>query len=131
MARRFLQILLMISVLCSATAQTLACIPMMQYGDHSCCRLIPAKKISKKIRPSSPSRKKPVQTSHCCGGSATKQLPTPAENSNCKRDEIDVFAIGTGIVIPLGSKETVPSSKLQAPPGNSPPQFILHHSLLI
>jgi hypothetical protein len=131
MARRFVQILLIVSVLCGSAAQVLACIPMMQYGDHSCCRLIVAKKTAQKMRATSPSRKAPVQTAHCCGGNATKQQPPPAENSNSIRNEIAIFANGTGIIIPLKSKETVPPSKLQAPPGNSPPQFILHHSLLI
>jgi hypothetical protein len=132
MARRFIQILLVISVLFSAAVQTVACIPMMQYGDHSCCRLVTTKKTSQKMRAASSPRKQPVQSSHCCGDNATKLQQPPVKNRYSKQDDPGIFANGTDVIInPLKRRGAAPSSRSQAPPDCSPPHFILYHALLI
>jgi hypothetical protein len=132
MARRFIQIILVISVLCSAAAQTLACIPMMQYGDHSCCRSVSAKKISQKMRAASSPHKQPVESSQCCKGAASKSQQPPVENRNSRQDGPAIFADATDLLVtPLKRSEAVHSLRSHAPPDYSPPHFILYHALLI
>jgi hypothetical protein len=132
MARRFIQILLVISVLFSAAAQTVACIPMMQYGDHSCCRLVTTKKTTQKMRDASSPRKQPAQSSHCCGDNSAKLQQPPVKNRHSKQDDPAIFANGTDVIIhPLKRREGALSLRSHAPPDYSPPHFILYHALLI
>jgi hypothetical protein len=131
MGRRFIQILLLVSLLGTAAAQTFACVAMMQSDGHACCRAIFTKKAKQKMRAAPTQQKEPAQSSHCCGANTSRSQQPTIDNRDFKQDK---FALSNtdevATIIPV-RKLSVTPSRLPAPSGYSPPHFILHHSLLI
>jgi hypothetical protein len=131
MATRLIQILLVVSIICGASAQALACVPMMQSGDHACCRIIMVKKATSKLRAAQSSHQTPVKSSHCCNSNTPSPQQTPAEQKSSSREETAVLANNAGNIT-ISVKKVVPFPvKSLAPPGYSPPHFILYRSMLI
>jgi hypothetical protein len=131
MARHGIQILLVVALVFGAASQTLACISMMQAGNHACCRMVSTKKTAQKMRAAPSSNQKPAQSPDCCGLNSSRPQQAPHKNSDLKRVEPTMFANRGGITIIPVRREANPLSRLLALPGDSPPLFILHHSLLI
>jgi hypothetical protein len=131
MARRLLQILLIVSLFCGATAQTLGCISMMQSGSHACCQLISNKKTAQKLRKAPPAPKNPATPLHCCDTSPSNSQRAPLEKREVRQDEFAIVTAKNVTEIIPEEKRVLLPSRLLAPPGYSPPSFILYHSLLI
>lgn len=131
MAKRLIQILLVVSMICGASAQAMTCVSMMQSGDHACCRMIMTKKATQKMRAAHSSHQTPVQSSHCCNRSTSSPQQPLAEQKSSSRNEAAILVNGAGsITIPVKKAVLFPV-KLFAPSGYSPPHFILYQSLLI
>jgi hypothetical protein len=131
MGRRIIQIILLVSLLGGAAAQTLACVAMMQSDGHACCRAIVTKKAKQKMCAAPTQRKEPAQSPHCCGANASRSQQPTIDNRNSKQDKFassNTDEVAT--IIPVRKLPFTPS-RLRAPSGYSPPHFILHHSLLI
>jgi hypothetical protein len=131
MGRRFLQILLMASLLSGAAAQTLACVAMMQSEGHACCRAINTKKASQKMRAAPAQQKEPIKSSNCCESNTSRSQQTPIDNRDSKQDQSALSNIDEVATISPVRKLSFTPARLRDPSGYSPPQFILHHSLLI
>jgi hypothetical protein len=131
MGRRFIQILLMVSLLGGAAAQTLACVSMMQSDGHACCRAIISKKAKQKMRAAPAQQKEPAQSSHCCGSNTSRSPQPPIDNRDSKQDKFASSNTDEVATITPVRKVSFTPARLLAPSGYSPPHFILHHSLLI
>jgi hypothetical protein len=131
MIRRLLQIILIVSLLGGAAAQTLACVAMMQSERHACCRAIHTKKASQKLRAAPAQQKEPAKSSHCCGSNTSRSPQPTIANRDSKQDK-SVLSNSDEVaaIIPVRKLSFTPL-RLRAPSGYSPPHFILHHSLLI
>jgi hypothetical protein len=131
MARRLLQLLLIVSLFCGAAAQALGCISMMQSENHACCRLISSKKTSQKLRKAPAAPKNPTTPLHCCDTSSSSSHQAPLAKRELRQDEFVIAAADEVTAIVPGEKRVSPPSRLLTPTGYSPPPFILYHSLLI
>ena len=131
MIRRGLQILLIVSLLCGTATQTLACVFLMQLGNHTCCRSSIAMNVPAKMHPAL-SHQEPEKTLPCCKTSPTNLQPTLLTRSECRKDFSSSTAIVAGTTILPLTKERVSSlRKYTASDLSPPPSFILYHSLLI
>jgi hypothetical protein len=130
MVRRGIQVLLVIALVSGTAAPTLACLSMMQAGDHSCCRTIPAGKPVQKMRAAPSSSQRPAYPPDCCVNSS-KPAQAVQKTGDFKRLEPALLSNREKVAIIQIKRETALPLKLRALPGDSPPSFILHHSLLI
>jgi hypothetical protein len=130
MARRFLQLILLASLICGTVAQALACGLILQSSGHACCRNIVGKKTSQKMRaaPESHETKKPV---NCCESNPAKPQQTPIAERSAKQEDAALANHHGGAAITLSERVALSSSRLPLPCEYSPPPFILYHSLLI
>src|ERR1051325_5695462 len=130
MAKRLVQFVLILSFAFGAAAQALACIPMAQAGDHSCCRIAMAKRAAQRMRAVPTSSGEANHASPCCANHTPRPQQSPAERRDAKQDDAIIFANGAGF-LSTPARPEAPPAKSFAPSASSPPHFILCHSLLI
>ena len=131
MTKRLIQILLVVSMMCGASAQAFSCVSMMQSGNHACCRMVVSKQAAQKMRASHSSHQTPAKSLPCCNVNTSRPQQPPAEQRSLGRNESAIIVNSTGIVATPAKKEVLSPVKLSAPSGYSPPHFILYQSLLI
>jgi hypothetical protein len=132
MKRRFVQIILLASLLAGSAAQILACGSMVE-DRHPCCRALATSKARtpshslKKVQPADSFR------GNSCG--CTSAPATPRENpvgSNTNQQPQKAAIPDNQSAVALAFRQAVARPiRLQLPDADSPPHFILYGSLLI
>ncbi len=123
MARRCLQIILLLALLNGVAAQALACGSLMQ-DSHACCQT-----LTTETRLAAQTQHSDNSLPPCCQTSAPQPLPVEVRESKPVRNElpdgvlpfvtIHYYHVRQGAIIP------------RPPDDYSPPSFLLHHALLI
>src|SRR5438128_571563 len=98
MAKRLIQILLVVSMICGASAQALSCVSMMQSGNHACCRIVVPKNATQKMRASHSSHQTPATSLPCCNVNTSRPQQPLAEQKSSSRNEYPVIVNSTGII---------------------------------
>jgi hypothetical protein len=131
MVKRILQVLVFISLVSGAAAQTMACVAMMQSDDHACCRAINIRKTKQKMRAAPAQQKEPVKSSNCCESNTSRSQQTPIDNRDSKQEKFTLSNNNEVAITTNVRSLSVNPTRLRASSRYSPPHFILHHSLLI
>jgi hypothetical protein len=131
MMRRFLQMVLMLSLLGGSAVQALACDSLVE-DSHPCCKALAT--IYKTTQ--SHLLKKTSHTSlkggSCgCAAAPTRHQHTPAGSGAVQRNGGPSVQIEAPVEALPFHHCGVPAVRLCAANYDSPPPFILHHSLLI
>jgi hypothetical protein len=131
MVKRIVQVIVIISLLSGAAAQTLACVAMMQSDGHACCRAVNIRKAKQKMRAAPAQQKEPVKSSNCCESNTSRSQQTSIDNRDSRQQKF-VPSNNQEVATTINVRSlSVNPTRLRAPSGYSPPHFILHHSLLI
>jgi hypothetical protein len=126
MARRVVQILLLLSLLTGVLAQAVTCATLMQES-HACCQT-----LTSKARLTAQTTHSAAQLPPCCQTSTPQSpQPLPVEKREFQAlKNILAETITASLPISFSHPEQA-RIKLHAPAGYSPPSFLLHHALLI
>jgi hypothetical protein len=131
MMRRFVQIVLMISLLGGSAVQSLSCVSQME-DSHPCCRALATIKATTHAHALKKTRQISLKGGSCgCAATPTKQQETPVRSGFVQPTDIASISDHESIIrTPFRSLLEQPV-RLCAPNDYSPPHFILYHSLLI
>lgn len=126
MARRLLQLVLLLSLLSGALAQAVTCATLMPES-HACCQT-----LTTKARLTAQSKASSAQLPPCCQTS-TPQSPQPLPVEKREFQALkNILAETIAAALPMQFYHPQQARlKLRAPAGYSPPSFLLHHALLI
>jgi hypothetical protein len=131
MSKRLLQMVLMISLLCGAATQTLACVSMWASDDHACCRSAPLKRTSRKMRSATTRPEGQGKLPRCCEANHSNLQQPAIRNTESSREKSNPSADTDAAFVAAVEKVTVVAIPLSDPAEHSPPRFLLNHSLLI
>jgi hypothetical protein len=130
MTRKFIQIVLLMTLLGTAMSQALACVTQ-QSDPHSCCRTFSTGQVAR-VRLAAKRDQAPATLPPCCTVSVPIAPQQATVNHRELQPNLSVPAgderIGARPSISINKFKLTPSSE---PSGYSPPSFILHHALLI
>jgi hypothetical protein len=131
MMRRVLQIILMVSLLGGSAVQALSCNSFVE-DSHPCCRALATIKKTTQANLLKKAQHTSLKGGSCgCAAAPTKQEEAPASSGSIQRNKgasMQVDAPNAHVPFRNSFERSV---RLCTANHDSPPPFILHHSLLI